>query len=33
MTRTIQFSDLPSVFDDFIGARVKGRIVVIIGGE
>jgi putative YhdH/YhfP family quinone oxidoreductase len=33
MTRTIQFADLPSVFDDFIGARVKGRIVVTIGGE
>jgi putative YhdH/YhfP family quinone oxidoreductase len=28
MTRTIPFDDLPKVFDDFIQARVKGRIVV-----
>jgi acrylyl-CoA reductase (NADPH) len=33
MTRTIRFADLPSVFDDFIQARAKGRIVVDIGGE
>jgi putative YhdH/YhfP family quinone oxidoreductase len=28
MARTIPFADLPKVFDDFIGARVTGRIVV-----
>ena len=28
MCRTIAFSDLPKVFDDFINARMKGRIVV-----
>ena len=28
MTRTIPFGDLPKVFDDFIAARVRGRIVV-----
>jgi len=28
MARTIPFADLPKVFDDFIGARVVGRIVV-----
>ncbi len=27
-TRTIPFADLPGAFDDFIAARVKGRIVV-----
>jgi putative YhdH/YhfP family quinone oxidoreductase len=27
-TRTIPFDDLPKVFDDFIAARVRGRIVV-----
>ena len=27
-TRTIPFEDLPTVFDDFIGARTKGRVVV-----
>jgi hypothetical protein len=32
MTRTIAFADLPSVFDDFIQARAKGRIVVEING-
>jgi putative YhdH/YhfP family quinone oxidoreductase len=32
MTRTIAFKDLPSVFDDFIQARAKGRIVVEING-
>ncbi len=33
LTRTIRFAELPSVFDDFIKARAKGRIVVAIGGE
>ena len=28
MARTIAFADLPKVFDDFINARVTGRIVV-----
>ena len=28
MTRTIPFEDLPSVFDDFLKARIRGRIVV-----
>ncbi len=28
LTRTIPFDDLPRVFDDFIQARVRGRIVV-----
>jgi acrylyl-CoA reductase (NADPH) len=28
MAKTIPFADLPRVFDDFIGARVTGRIVV-----
>jgi len=28
MCRTIPFSDLPKAFDDFINARVRGRIVV-----
>ena len=29
-TRTIAFTDLPSVFDDFLKARITGRIVVDI---
>ena len=29
-TRTIAFADLPTVFDDFLKARVTGRIVVAI---
>jgi acrylyl-CoA reductase (NADPH) len=33
LTRTIPFAELPSVFDDFINARAKGRVVVAIGGE
>ncbi len=33
LTRSIAFADLPSVFDDFIQARVRGRVVVEIGGE
>ena len=28
MTRTIPFDDLPTVFDDFLKARIRGRIVV-----
>jgi alcohol dehydrogenase len=28
MTRTIPFDDLPQVFDDFLKARVRGRVVV-----
>jgi acrylyl-CoA reductase (NADPH) len=28
MARTIPFADLPTVFDDFINAKVTGRIVV-----
>ncbi|MGH8699341.1 MAG: oxidoreductase [Burkholderiales bacterium] len=28
MTRTIPFDDLPTVFDDFLEARTRGRIVV-----
>lgn len=33
MTRTIPFTDLPTVFDDFIQARIRGRVVVEIAGE
>lgn len=33
MTHSVAFADLPSVFDDFIQARVKGRLVVTIAGE
>jgi acrylyl-CoA reductase (NADPH) len=33
MTRSIAFADLPGVFDDFLKARVTGRVVVAIGGE
>jgi putative YhdH/YhfP family quinone oxidoreductase len=33
MTHNIAFADLPNVFDDFIQARVKGRMVVTVGGE
>jgi hypothetical protein len=33
MTRTIAFGDLPSVFDDFIQGRAKGRVVVAIAAE
>lgn len=32
MTRTIPFADLPGAFDDFIQARVKGRLVVAVAG-
>jgi acrylyl-CoA reductase (NADPH) len=33
ITHTIAFADLPSVFDDFLKARITGRFVVEIGGE
>lgn len=33
VTRTIEFDDLPSVFDDFIDGKNIGRTVVTIGGE
>jgi len=32
-TRTIPFEELPTVFEDFIGARVKGRVVVDMAGD
>jgi len=32
LTRTIAFDELPTVFDDLIQARAKGRTVVTIGG-
>lgn len=32
-TRTIPFERLPTVFEDFIGARVKGRVVVDMAGD
>jgi hypothetical protein len=28
ITRTIPFAELPSVFDKFIGAQIRGRVVV-----
>ena len=33
LTRDIEFSELPSIFADFIAARVTGRIVVRVAGE
>ncbi len=30
MVRTIPFSELPAAFDDFIGSRIRGRVVVDI---
>jgi acrylyl-CoA reductase (NADPH) len=30
MTRTVPFSELPGVFDDFIAGRVKGRTVIAV---
>ena len=33
LTRSIKFDDLPGVFDDFIKARVTGRIVVAVGAD
>jgi NADPH:quinone reductase-like Zn-dependent oxidoreductase len=32
MARTIPFEQLPSAFDEFINARVRGRIVVDLAG-
>jgi NADPH-dependent curcumin reductase CurA len=32
LTRVIGFDDLPNVFDDFLKARIKGRIVVKVAG-
>lgn len=32
MTRTIPFAELPTAFDDFIAARIRGRVVVDING-
>jgi alcohol dehydrogenase len=32
LTRVIGLDELPSVFDGFIQARIKGRIVVNIAG-
>jgi putative YhdH/YhfP family quinone oxidoreductase len=33
MTRTIPFESLPTVFDDFLKARVRGRIVVDLAAD
>jgi putative YhdH/YhfP family quinone oxidoreductase len=33
LTRTIRFSDLPDVFDEFIAGRAHGRVVVSINPE
>jgi len=33
ITRSVAFADLPSAFDDFLKARVTGRVVVQIGDE
>jgi putative YhdH/YhfP family quinone oxidoreductase len=33
IARTVDFDDLPAAFDDFIHSRVRGRVVVRIGGE
>ncbi len=33
MTRTIGFEELPKAFDDFIGGRARGRVVVAIGAS
>jgi putative YhdH/YhfP family quinone oxidoreductase len=32
LTRTIGFSELPGAFDDFIKARIRGRVVVDLAG-
>ncbi len=32
-TRTIPFAQLPTVFDDFIGSRAKGRVVVDMAAD
>ena len=33
MTRSIPFASLPATFDDYIGGRAKGRVVVDVGGS
>jgi putative YhdH/YhfP family quinone oxidoreductase len=33
LTQTVDFAKLPKVFNDFIRARVKGRLIVNIAGE
>lgn len=33
MTRSIDFDGLPAIFDDFIQARITGRIIVTISGD
>lgn len=33
MTREIEFNQLPVIFDDFLQSRIKGRVVVRVGGE
>jgi hypothetical protein len=32
MTRRVAFAELPAMFDEFIGGRIKGRVVVEVGG-
>jgi putative YhdH/YhfP family quinone oxidoreductase len=32
VTRTVAFDELPKVFDDFIDAKIKGRVVVDVAG-
>ncbi|HAY27763.1 MAG TPA: oxidoreductase, partial [Candidatus Accumulibacter sp.] len=32
MTRSIAFDDLPQIFDEYIGGRAHGRVVVTIAG-
>ena len=33
MTRSIALDALPTVFDDYLQSRVKGRLVVVVGGK
>ena len=33
MTRTIPFESLPTVFDDFLKARIRGRVVVDLAAD
>ena len=33
MTRTIPFESLPTVFDDFLNARIRGRVVVDLAAD
>jgi hypothetical protein len=32
VTRTVALDELPKVFDDFIDAKIKGRVVVDVAG-